>query len=128
MATYAENLKHVSSDLRPYLCTVSKRPEADMTYVSHSELPKHEMNVHYWPAAYKENNCWKQPIGFSHDFCLFCQQSLETEFDPFRKGGWKGHVGRHMEEIAIAFNVVPKQYKEWGFYSKQSPDSIHKEI
>ena len=100
--------RHVMDDLKPYLCTFPDCSQADTTYISRRLYVNHEWKTHMkWKgrvdATKIENSC-----------CPFCQEQL-AYFDTRVRGC---HIGRHMEEIA--FNIVPKPYKDWEFYSDSS--------
>jgi hypothetical protein len=103
---------HVFSDIRPYICTISRCKDALCTFSSRNEWAEHELG-HHWP-SYQLAVTSNRPNGSQKHIddqvaqipdsssvknfnCPLCQKNLGGS-----KRNYISHVAKHMESIALA--------------------------
>ncbi len=123
---------HVFGDLQPYICTWSQCKDELVTFPTRKLWADHELDQHYVSRAWKCYRCssvlstpgdWRQHLADTHEIelpqkrikaaleaaetlnsnktegrkCPMCRESLGQT-----RRAFASHVGRHMEEIALA--------------------------
>lgn len=119
---------HVTSDLRPYVCTVEECDRPQQQFATVKDYDRHERANHDFQSEIVKHvvqghrslvDLLMHPARYRRDKCPFCDQVTAAATG---RNSREGHVGRHMEEIA--FLVVPKLYEDWDFYSDSSSSGL----